>query len=576
MQPRRSLRRNFTNRFWLGFFVPSFGLTMAACNNAGPNIKSDKIVSQEICPSWKLTEKMYKIPSTLDVKEPCQRRDAKKIFFDVDSSELSNKSKTDIVDFLQCDKEHIRQIEILAYADYNGTEQHNDLLSERRAKTVNDFVKQSEDIFKEKMKATAFGERDATNRDKPLFEQRNVTIKIHWDPRRSQTETSPKNLPSAPQRRGITAFGYYNYRNDPYVPSAPTQENITGGKILGQLDGEQHVVAVREKRQLLVPKDGQEKLVKFFKVEFLNWSDKTGSSVWLNEDALAQIAEDWEEFLRTLEQFENDNSAMTLGERISKLRRLAHKKDLEYDALVGRPIPKNALFRDQRPFSEAVWPILQDYTTVTTPNGQVVDFEHLLVGLDALEPQFRRENISQYGVDAGQSYAAMTWSGDLGSVVADMLVVETEWEKNNPYKKYCDKLKNFFQSRAPVAELLGDLDAWGIANEIDTKKLRDKHDVYLYQILKDFYTEEKIALKRKGSIELFLNNYGFKDPYQDLRGQAAAVNNIKHQITVFSKAWLCYRTRTCLTSPRDNERGTAASNVAEVFLDWVEQQIRLR
>jgi hypothetical protein len=143
--------------------------------------------------------------------------------------------------------------------------------------------------------------------------------------------------------------------------------------------------------------------------------------------------------------------------------------------------------------------------------------------------------------------------------------------------------------RAPVhnfrsylqADLLGDIDAWGIA------ELREQQATRLdtiEKLLTTYYGDltpsgtpgRKLTNRRQNAIENFLRAYGFEFDYakhqypRTLTGQKASFEHMKEQIRLFTRVWIVYRKkvmdREIVVDPG------VLDGMTTYFLRWLERQ----
>jgi hypothetical protein len=301
-----------------------------------------------------------------------------------------------------------------------------------------------------------------------------------------------------------------------------------------------------------------------------------GATGWVIDDGVVATVS-WDFFLTQLRKFETQNAHISLSDRITKLRQMSHKKELDFDTVIGTGAGSEYL--DTRPFIKDEWDILKDSQIVRMPDGLKVDVYHLLVGLDVLPRKV--ENKTYKGFALGQNYSAATWSGDIGAGAADACIgQDKDWEAANNIPalpdqnrgKFLDKInERYYTTRAPESDLLADVDAWG-ADRIRSKAGSSST---IESILQAYYTGINvtntgvITNKRKDAVEAFLQNYGFHT--QEPLIIQPAVSKMREQIFLFAKMWI--RKKGVQATFSYNENVLMLVHVipmTEMFLQWLD------
>jgi len=235
-----------------------------------------------------------------------------------------------------------------------------------------------------------------------------------------------------------------------------------------------------------------------------------GMKVWAIADFYAVST--FENFIRDLIDLNEDidlqqNPPESLVERITRVRQ--HTKDFKdgkdisllFDAIIGAPaIPPPDTVRLHDPGTYETGPIVtfesvtdletkiqlfEDYMGATTGNGQVIDLHHLFIGMDAMNHVNLNTEVDlglvhwlgnlifdQY---LGSNINATTWSGDIGAIPGDYMVVPSEaptsqgidwryqgyWRKKHPGASYEDRsaafLEHYWETRAKDEDLFPDV-----------------------------------------------------------------------------------------------------------------------
>jgi hypothetical protein len=374
----------------------------------------------------------------------------------------------------------------------------------------------------------------------------------------------------------MTSHGFYNLRTNP---------EKTDDTLIGQMLGTPTPVAVTDKsarngdlwyritlkQKMRVKKDGR--IIEL----------PEGTQCWVVEKGLMVVVAEWNYFRNQLIQFEKANKDLSLGERITKLRQMGQPQDLPFDAVIGTP--KGDVYKDTRPVLRDQWQLLKDYQAVRAPDGRWVDIFHVLVGLDVLSKPERP--VPWAGIDIGTNYAAATWSGDIGAAAAEAtLKWSKEWEDANPKAIELERIKFYYDTRAPEWDLLADIDAWGIhalrlgslAGDLNSI---DKLLAFYYQNTSPGGLR-RLTTRRREAMERFLKHYGFKYSYERhikdypaLEKQARPSQRIRAEIGKYGKIWMLHR-KPELIITRDSRskvpKGPYVATMAILFIRWLEDQ----
>lgn len=320
-----------------------------------------------------------------------------------------------------------------------------------------------------------------------------------------------------------------------------------------------------------------------------------GTTGWLREQAFAVAAMPWDHFLRLLAEFEKAHPD-PLQQRLSRLRQIGEEPDVPGNIAVGAGEDvQNQINRRQRPLDPSRWKILLEAKQVELPNGEIVDIHHFFLGVESLIDDSRRSEsrtLTKYGVastNIGQSYAAATWSGDVGGAAADFVMGKSkDWEEALVLGRSEDeRLAFYFRTRAPDFDLLADIDAWGAYGLVPSGGTAGEGEVTsLTELVTTFYgpaaqtataQEQVVKTGRARGIRNLLNHYGFTST-TDLKLQADARQRIEDQIFIFSKSWYQVKAGSYAENLSGPGEGTAADlayasdKMTDIFLDWLESQ----
>jgi hypothetical protein len=146
---------------------------------------------------------------------------------------------------------------------------------------------------------------------------------------------------------------------------------------------------------------------------------------------------------------------------------------------------------------------LQKAQEVTLPDGSVTDVGHILAGLDAannpasvdLQSAVPSWFLDVHGLlEIRKNMDATTWIGDLGSVVAEAVVAHLQHGS--------DKLTDVIRKLAPARDLLGNIDAYVLADrrtqaELGFNTLQTSGGKPVSAILADFYGDKGAKVRSK-------------------------------------------------------------------------------
>jgi hypothetical protein len=200
-------------------------------------------------------------------------------------------------------------------------------------------------------------------------------------------------------------------------------------------------------------------------------TDHQGTEAWVGQAAMTVLAMPWGHFLGLLDEFEAAHPNEDLLTRLSRVRKLGEEADVPADDVVG--VSDEYIVdqpnRGQRAHDPDRWSLLFEAKQVEVPGGEIVDIHHFLLGMEASVNDGRRSEdrtIAAWGVlplKMGESYSAVTWSGDVGATATDMLLRQyQDWEEAVVLPRPENEVLAFyFRASAPDFDLLADIDAWG-------------------------------------------------------------------------------------------------------------------
>jgi hypothetical protein len=339
-----------------------------------------------------------------------------------------------------------------------------------------------------------------------------------------------------------------------------------------------------------------------------------GAEAWVGKDAMSVVAMPWDHFLELLHAFELTNVTDTLPLRLSRLRQIGENADVPGDDSVGWgalvPNPENITEREPKPEK---WSLLLESKQVVLADGEILDIHHFLLGVDGLIDDGRKgdDRTVFFWLDVfemaplrlGESYSALTWSGDVGAAVSDMVRHESpDWEEAAARRAPDKKLKPgdlrafYFRTRCPDFDLLADIDAWGAYRWMPRRDGSAQDAAFppvssIYELVTKVYgppgpwtphnDESRQEHRSRGVWEL-LTHYGFTNPAA-LLGQAQSVALMEDQLKIFAPTWWLVKeakgmtlSELRLSVPRPTP-GEAASMVTGsghlnmLFLNWMQQ-----
>jgi hypothetical protein len=290
---------------------------------------------------------------------------------------------------------------------------------------------------------------------------------------------------------------------------------------------------------------------------------------WVVADALT-LRVSYAQFLVQLRAFEASQQGVGVKERITALRQMAHPESLPFDSVIGAPA--GGLYEDGRSDLAAFYQLLKGPKAIELPSGEVVDIYHFLVGLDALQPERMEEHQTVWGMSVGASYAAATWAGDIGAGVADHVRgQDTAWEAYNGSSSQSERRRHYFDTRAPHADLIADIDAWGAASSLPGAASVEGVITGYYGAVDGSDGGDVLRENRRIALARFLSHYGFSSP-TGLEGQPA-VAQFQHEIFQFAKMWMRNRSLLPLLGPEQTESLWAESGqMATLLAQWLQGQ----
>jgi hypothetical protein len=298
---------------------------------------------------------------------------------------------------------------------------------------------------------------------------------------------------------------------------------------------------------------------------------------WVREEGVVATVP-WSFFRDQLHRWEAQQTGLDLSQRITKLRQMCHNSDLPFDSVIG--VGAGTQYLNTRGFVRREWQILRDSQVVRMPDGGQVDVYHLLVGLDVLPRRVERQTYSLFEV--GQNYSVATWSGDIGAGVADAVIrQDADWERamipagTSNEEQTRLRTEHYYTSRAPEADLLGDIDAWGI----DAMRSEAGAPTTIGELLANFYGTPaaapgsgggQVTPRRRAAIEHFLRHYGFNTA-SSLCAQTGPRDRMQQQIEIFARMWILNRQHVWSDT---SGIPPLARAMTDRFLDWLEALAR--
>jgi hypothetical protein len=330
-----------------------------------------------------------------------------------------------------------------------------------------------------------------------------------------------------------------------------------------------------------------------------------GVELWIGQAAMAAVAMPWDHYLGLLADFEVEFSGDDVVTRLSRLRQMGENPDVPGNDAVGfghRVEPQVNI--SQRIPDPGRWSLLFESKQVELPDGEIIDIHHFLLGVDGLIDDGRRmENRTVFDprdtflaapLVIGESYSALTWSGDVGGGVADMVRHESkDWEAAK-VRQPDEILAFYLRTRAPDFDLLADVDAWG-AYDLMPKRDGSAQSATTVSSLTELVTsvygpdgpltslhvQVRAEFREKGIREL-LTHYGFTDA-RGLPMQVASCDLVEEQVDIFSPTWFLVKAVKALLDfkvsegwPFPNDEELAALDLTgeqmlPLFLDWLER-----
>ena len=284
----------------------------------------------------------------------------------------------------------------------------------------------------------------------------------------------------------------------------------------------------------------------------------------------------------------------------------------------GHDVPNQVTIADRSPDPDR-WSIVYEAKQVELPDGEIIDIHHFLLGVDGRVDDGRRSDDRTVYADLdslplpswlpplpegiplpvplpiGESYSALTWSGDVAGGVNDHVRHESDaWEEETAPNSANDVLHFYFRTRAPDMDLLADFDAWGAAHLLPTGNGDDGLTVdSLTELVTRVYgptgplTEEHVfarnAFRAAGVRELLLH-YGFTSA-QNLNSQSVPAAAMVEQVKIFAPTWFTVKAAKALSTldfdevedralrPTDaemQELDSVSEQMTAVFLDWLD------
>jgi hypothetical protein len=283
-----------------------------------------------------------------------------------------------------------------------------------------------------------------------------------------------------------------------------------------------------------------------------------------------------------LRAFEMIHRKLSLKQRITLLRQMAHPEDLPFDTVIGTS--GGRVYEDTRPQLHEVYQLVRDAKAFRTPAGELIDIYHFIVGMDVYQAD-RRGRMRVKGIILGESDPAATWAGDIGAGAADALLHKnSDYEANQRGMSEEERILHYYQTRAPSHDLLGNLDAWAVAQRVD----RDASGDTISSIIESVYgrghaTKTGAPRLRRVALENFLTRHELSKG----GGSLMSTSNqtiLKHYINDFGRVWL-YRaqmnngifSRSLWFGSRYDKAGLAvlSEKMAKLYLRWLDEQCRL-
>ena len=326
-----------------------------------------------------------------------------------------------------------------------------------------------------------------------------------------------------------------------------------------------------------------------------------GTEGWIGQAALSVVAMPWSHFLLLLDDFEHQYASEDVGTRLSRLRQMGENPDVAGNdaAGSGADVPNQISIWDRHP-DPAFWSILLEAKQVEFPDGEVLDIHHFLLGVESLIDDGRRDDdrtvvgsfagIGLVDLRIGESFSALTWSGDVGGAVGDMVChLSPDWEAAAPRTRQ-ETVAFYLRTRAPSFDLLADVDAWGaytLMPRADGAAQSDPPVTTLVELVTTVYGPADVATPehqasrdgfRARGVRRMLLHYGFAHP-TGLLMQVEPVERMEEQLEIFSNTWFLMKELKALSLedpwpwPDDAETAELKKVTLEMsppFLEWLD------
>jgi hypothetical protein len=306
-----------------------------------------------------------------------------------------------------------------------------------------------------------------------------------------------------------------------------------------------------------------------------------GRRAWAKDASVATYVE-YDVFMAQLRAFEMIHRNLSLKQRITLLRQMAHPKDLPFDTVIGTA--KGEVYEDTRPELHEVYQLVKDAKAFRTPSGELIDIYHFIVGMDVYQMD-RMGRVRVKGIVLGESDPSATWAGDIGAGAADALRhKDSDYEKNHGGMKEEERILHYYETRAPVHDLLGDLDAWAVVARVERNEAGDT----ISSIIDSVYgrgraTKTGAPQVRKIALANFLLRHGLSTTGGTLIS-TANLDILKYYINDFGRVWM-YRaqltngifSKVLWFGSKYDKAGLAvlSEKMAVLYLRWLDEQCRL-
>ena len=395
----------------------------------------------------------------------------------------------------------------------------------------------------------------------------NWTVRIEDDGYYDDVEVPVVETIPLPTLEGMTTQSYYNLRDLPGK----------NGKLIGSLTGEEVHVRVDSKAKA----DG----LVWYRVSLNSPTGKTadgsrslpmGTTGWMTSDAVTPVI-GWDAFIAQLSAWERAHGERDIGASITVLRRMSHRSDLPFDKVIGRP--EGGGFLDQQTFDPTQWKLLNDAQQVRTPDGKIVDMQHLFVGLDVLTNMKENHTIRGSSVRAsrGQNYSAATWAGDIGAGAADAAEqFDKEWEKQNPRATRQDRLNRYYSTRAPTPTCSGTSTRGGSTRTVLSPARRARSPRCSPSTTARRPCSPSTAPRSRSTpasarapSSASSRHYGFTLGPGPLRNQKTPRDGMAKQVKIFGRTWL-FKRNAPFKSEHGDDMHAYADEMTDMFLDWLD------